>query len=284
MALMQDGGGGRVKIPLLEVVALAYRRVFGRLGLMFELGWLPILVLLALSIVPALVLGHGAVTADDALGFDLPELLEMPVALLCLTAFAVRWHQAMLFAQPSAMPRGLFPRAWGRFLLYALITYAVSFAILGVLIVSGVTADMASPQDVPPPAVAAVAGVLAVLTFVLWLVTARLALLFPASAYGEKLSWPAAWRLMRGNTWRLLGCGILAGVPFMLAMIVLLSSLISASQIGDDGASPLESNLGLLLLRGIVETLSNFILVALIATILSEFYRRIVLGRSGPAR
>lgn len=286
---MRDGGK-RPGIPLFEVVALAYRRVFGHLGLLLELGWLPLLIVLALSIVPDLILGGSA---DAAPGVTLLDLVEVSVALVCLTAFAVRWHQAMLFVPPGAPPRGLFPRAWGRFLLYTIIPYVILFGILATLILLGAgagfegTGNLGGAADVPSPAVAIAAGLLTVVILLLWLAAARLALLFPASAYGAGLSWRDAWRLMRGNTWRLLGCFALASMPFMLAVVVVLGSLISVAEIGADGTLIAEPGLGFLLLRGIVNTLANFILVALGATILSEFYRRIVLagpGAAGPGR
>ncbi len=48
-----------------------------------------------------------------------------------------------------------------------------------------------------------------------WLGMVRLSLLFPAAAYGRKLGLGAAWRAMRGNTWRVVACGLLAGVPLI---------------------------------------------------------------------
>ncbi len=48
-----DAASSPVRIPVAVVTVGAYRFVFGRLGLFLELAWLPLLLLLAVAIMPA---------------------------------------------------------------------------------------------------------------------------------------------------------------------------------------------------------------------------------------
>lgn len=267
-----------VRVPVVEIAVETYRLVFGRLDLVLELGWLPLLVLLAATILPDLLLARTAPPAA-ALGFTLPDTIEAVVAIFSLNAFAVRWHQVVLYGRAQAIPAGLFRRSYARFLLYTAALYLVSLLLMAAIIAAvagGIGAGMASNG-------AALGAVLAagIASVLVWLVSARLALLFPAAALGTPLSPLAAWRLMRGNSWRLIGCGFLTCAPFVFAVATVLMGLLSAAHVG--GATVAAPSLGFLLLRGITDTVTNFVIVALGATILCGFYRHIVFGRP-PAR
>ena len=261
----------RVKVPVMTVVIEAYRQVFGQLGLLLETAWLPLLVLLAASILPDLFLPGRSLVAGAPLSFTLSDAIEAVVAIFCLNAFAVRWHQIVLYGGPRAIPAGLFRRAFARFLLYTIALYLASLVLIGAIV--GASAAGANANDVF--AILLIAAGLA--SALLWLATARLALLFPAAAYGDALGWGAAWRLMRGNSWRLIACGVLGCAPFVLTVAVVMIAILSAADRGVDMAR-LPPSLGFLLLRGVIDTVTNFVVVALGASILSRFYRRIVLG------
>lgn len=267
----------RVKVPIGAVGAEAYRAVFGRLGLLLELGWLPLLALLTAALVPDLVAGRIAPAGLPAARDWLPDIIDAVVAVLALNAFAVRWHQAMLFPAMRTTSRGAFLRAWGRFLLYTLILYLVSAALVAGVLLPGASGGALAATGLPS---AAVPGVLttaaAALGLALWLATARCALLFPAAAAERPLGWGEAWRLMHGNTWRLVGCSLLVGVPFVLAVTLLLSSVLTAAHVDTGATLAGRPALGLFLLGGVVDTLAKFLAVALGASVLSGFYRRIL--------
>jgi hypothetical protein len=268
--------GGRIKVPLGEVVAESYRAVFRRPGRLLDLGWLPILIMLALALLPGLLLAGGAATADD--GLTLRDALDIVVALLCLSAFAVRWHHAVLFAEGRAASAAQFRRAWARFLVYSVVLYLVSAGMAALVMATLAAAGGAAGAAAQPPsltlALAALAAAAAALA--VWFAIARCSLIFPAAAYERPLGWGEAWRLMRGNTWRFLGANLLAVLPVMMAAGALLSLVLAAARI-DLGVLPERLPTSLFVLLGLADTLLRFVLVALGASVLAGFYRRIVL-------
>ena len=262
----------RVTVPIAEVAAEAYRSVFGRLGLLLDRAWLPLLLLLAATLLPGylhLYLGvrnrllawHSA-----ALGFGTEDLIEAAAGLLCLNAAAVRWHQTILFAGDRNAPARLFPGAWTRFLLYTLVLYLVFASLFAALFIAD--------TENAPAYLGPIAGVLVMLV---WVGMIRCSLLFPAAAFGKPLGIGAAWRAMRGNSWRLLGCGFLACAPVTLTVVLLLSGVFAFLHIEQFGD---HLPLGFFILRGVVETCTNILVVALGAAVLSSFYQRILLRRS----
>jgi hypothetical protein len=257
----------RVIVPVAEVAAEAYRAVFGRLGLLLDLAWLPLLIMLAAALLPGYLhfyLGWNGLPRwhNDAVSFNTEDLIQALAGLLCLNAFAVRWHQAMLFPGERATPGGIFLGAWARFLFYTLLLYLVSACLLAALLFAD--------AETAPTYVAPVAGLLATLV---WVGAMRCCLLFPAAAVGKPLGIAPAWRAMRGNSWRLLGCGFIACTPVLLILVLILSGVFTAlhlDQLSDN------MPLGFFILRGVIETCTNFVVVALGAAVLSSFYRRIM--------
>ncbi|MGH3183499.1 MAG: hypothetical protein ACRDOE_16580, partial [Streptosporangiaceae bacterium] len=227
---VRDEEVSRIKVPVGEVAVAAYRAVFGRLGLILELGWLPLLTLLAatlgLELSSVYVLPGGEGVAD---GVRIVDLAAAVIGLICLNAFAVRWHHTMLFADPHAVPRRLFLRAWVRFLAYTLLFYLLAAGLMLGIVASGAMLGAASAGDAGPEMRALAAGTLGV---ALAFCTVRSALLFPAAASGRPLTWPAAWRLMRGNTWRLVGATFLVLMPIIVTVGAALNRLLAAVHLG----------------------------------------------------
>jgi len=267
-----DDAEMRVSVPIAEVAVGAYRNVFGRLGLLLDLAWVPLLILLTATLLPGYLhfyLGLHSPLLDwhiTALGLGVEDAIEALAGLLCLNAFAVRWHQAILFGDERLTPPGIFLGAWIRFLLYTLLLYLISAGLFVALLIAN--------TDKAPAYLAPSASLLAIL---LWTGTIRCSLLFPAAAFGRPLSIAAAWRAMRGNSWRLLGCGFVACTPVLLAVVLILSGAFTGFHIEQFDRLPL----GFFLLRGVVETCTNILIVALGAAVLSSFYRRIMLRGLG---
>ena len=116
------------KLAVGTMVRFAYRSVFGRLELIPELGWIMLLALLAVSILPEILLPGRH--AGGELRLAPQDYVQAAVALLALSAFAVRWHQSILLGDPRRQPPALFFRGWLRFLVYGCILYAVLGAIV----------------------------------------------------------------------------------------------------------------------------------------------------------
>ena len=260
----------RVTVPIAEVAAEAYRGVFGQLGLLLDLAWLPLLILLAATLLPGylhLYLGIESRLLDwrsATVDFGVEDAIEAAAGLICLNALAVRWHQTILFGGERSAPPGLFLGALGRFLVYTLVLYLVFAGLFVALLLAN--------TEALPAYVGPVAGILVMLA---WVGMVRCSLLFPAAAFGRPLGIGAAWRLMRGNSWRLLGCGFIACAPVTLTMLLLLSGVFSLFHIEQFGE---RLPLGFFILRGVVESCTNILVVALGAAVLSAFYRRIMRG------
>ncbi len=272
-----DGETPGIKVPVGEVAIAAYQAVFGRLGLVLELGWVPVLVLLAARLAPLLMdyvfSPQSMAGAKD--GLDIVGLCQAALSLLCLNAFAVRWHHIMLFANARAVPRRLFLAGWLRFLAYAVVIYLVAIGYWAGVFFSS-RAILSGSVDVATEAFAGAAVVLGVAVSLLLM---RGSLLFPAAASGRPLHWLEAWRLMRGNTWRVVATTFLVLMPIVVAVGLLLKRLLAVVRLDSAEGLLAQPPLGLFLLSGVLEVVLDFLFVALVASILSEFYRRIVLRR-----
>lgn len=267
----------RIKVPIAEVAIIAFRAVFGRLGLLLELAWLPLLVLLAAVLLPGLVTkyvlpqaGHAAASHPALAPGD---LVVDAISLLCLNAFAVRWHQLSLFADFRAVPRRLFLRAWARFVAYTLLISLLVYLL--VLALFALAASTSRPSAADDPGAVGLVALATALAFALGLGIARCSLVFPAAACGEPLGLVAAWRQMRGNTWRVIGATVMVIVPIVFTVGLVLNRILSAAGLGSPEGLLSDPPLGFFLLAGVVDVVLRFIFVALGATILSEFYRRI---------
>ncbi|HZB93704.1 MAG TPA: hypothetical protein VE397_19805 [Stellaceae bacterium] len=277
-----EAGATRIKVPVAAAVAAAWRAVLGRPGLVLELGWLSLLLLMAALLLPELALRYLAPTGLGAMprgGFVPAEsIFAEAVSLLALSAFAVRWYRQMLTGSGRLAPR-LFAGAWLRFILYSLAFYAAGIGFAAAVWYSGIA---------EPDAPAALAGggnvAAAAVAAALLLGMARVSLLFPAAALGAPLALGAAWRAMRGNAWRLLLVSVAAALPVMLAEVVLIGPLLAAAHLGPNEVVAPDPPLGFVLLSGVIEAVIRLLLTALGASVLSDFYRRIVLQRKEALR
>jgi len=259
--------GVPAKVPVAEVALYAYRAVFGRLSLFFDLAWLPLLLTLLATILPGYLRYYAGIARlpswpGDAVGLGIDTLIEAIIGLLCLNAFAVRWHQSLLLPRGGGQS-GAFLGPWLRFLAYTLLLYllAASF-VTGILFLGAADAS---------PLVAALASVAVI---ALWLIPVRCALVFPAAACGRPLSLLAAWRALRGNAWRLLASGVLVCLPAVFIAALILSGVFAGFHLERFRGDVLPP--GFFVLRGIIETCANFVVMGLGASVLAFFYRRTV--------
>lgn len=269
--------GTRIKVPVAEVMAEAYRSVFGQLSRLLDIAWLPLLIVLAATILPGYFLAYQNLGAlprwwGDAFGLSIETLGEAIVALLCLSAFAVLWYQSLLFREPRQPPRGIFLGAWLRFLAYILLLYLVAAVLLTVTLL--VDTNGAPSWGAP---------LLGAGIFAAWLAPVRCSLLFPAAAIGRPLSIGVAWRALGGNTWRFFATVLLVSVPTVFVVAMILSAIVAGFRL--DGAETTPP-LGFFLLRGVVGTCADFLVVALGGAVVAGFYRRLkpeISGQPGGA-
>lgn len=269
--MLPDDSSLPIKVPVAETTVAAYRFVFGRLGHFLELAWLPLLILLAVATLPGWLPDAWLPDGKHPVLRALPGIAELVVGAFCLNAFAVRWQQTALYGKQA--PGKPFAAAWGRFMVYTLLLYiANGTAIAIVLLVAAPAADSSAAQ-------VGLSLLALALTIPLWLATVRLSLLFPAAANGRPTGFAAAWRGLRGNTWRLILAGFFCCAPLLLAALMIMGAVFSAIdlQIGGDALD--QPPMGLFLMRGLIDTLVNFLVVAMGGTLLVDFYRRLVLAQ-----
>jgi hypothetical protein len=258
--------GTRIKVPVAEIMVEAYRGVFGQMNLLLETAWLPLLLLLAAAILPGYLHFYRGlalpVWRGDQFGLNIENAIEALTGLLCLTAFAVRWYQVTLFSDARSPPTGIFPGAWLRFLLYTVLLYLVAGVLVAVLVVS--------EQDGVPDYVGLIA---AILMMAAWLAPVRCMLLFPAAAAGKPLSLAAAWRGLGGNTWRLFVTVMLVSVPVVFITAMIVSAFFAGFHI--DASGDQLPPVGFFLLRAVLSSCGNVLVVALCAAVIAGFYRRL---------
>jgi hypothetical protein len=259
--------GTRIKVPVAEVMVEAYRSVFGRLNLLLDLAWLPLLILLAATILPGYLRLYQHLVAfpawtGDEYGLTFENLIEALVGLLCLSAFAVRWYQSLLFSERRPAPEGVFRGAWLRFLAYMMLLYLVAAALLTAMLLIDVDG---APTYLAPAAGAAI--------FIAWLAPVRCSLLFPAAASGKPLSIAQAWQALGGNTWRLFATVMLVSVPAVFVVAMILSAFFAGFHLDSLGDDPLP--IGFFLLRAVIGSCADFLVVALGASVAAGFYRRL---------
>lgn len=264
--------GTAMKVPVTEATGDAYRLVFGRLSLLFDLAWQPLLILLAVTILPGYLELYRGVPGlppwfGDTFGLGFENIIEAIVGLLCLSAFTIRWYQVLLLPGRQSPPRGIFAGAWLRFLGYIVLLYVVAALLLAAMLLAN--------GETMPSYLAPIAGLGAI---AVWLATVRCSLVFPAAAIGAPLSLLDAWRRMRGNSWRLLATMLLVSVPTVFLVATVFASILAALHIdsfGDDTPP-----LGFFLLRGVIGSCANFLVVALNGAALAGFYRRLAAIRA----
>jgi hypothetical protein len=262
-----------VQVPVGEVVMAAYRSVFGHFGVALELGWLPLLILLSAFVLPDLALHYlvppaATAAAPPSLGVD--DLGQLVIGMFALSAFAVRWYQLMLLGDPRALPFRVSLRAWLRFAAYGL---AILALWTGFYMAAARTSHAASEGA---DGVILVEAVVAALLFI---GITRLSLLFPAAAHGVSLGLTAAWQAMSGNVWRLVGANILAILPLFFTNFLIVGAIVDLAFADPTEVTLAAAPLGYFLLSGLIEAVTGFVAVALIASIASEFYRRVMLPR-----
>jgi hypothetical protein len=248
-ALSYEGtlpAGGKIDVGV--AVSRAYSDVWQNAGLAVELAWLPFAILVGAEIVAALLGIAGW------FGMALAVLIRAVAITVFSTIFVVRWYRYVLLGETASAK--LFPPGWTPFLIVAIKIAAVF--VVG-LIVLGVIAAL-PPHFLTMP-LAMLGGI--ALAFAL----ARLWLVFPAAAIERPIELRAAWDLVAGNYWRLVGCLVLCYLPFVVVKAMLGGSATAVGLVFE--------------IIGLAVMLAG---AAVIASLLSGVYRQLVGGPAEPAR
>ncbi len=259
------------KLAVVETAKEAYVRVFGNPRLLARASLAPFCLSLALI----------------ALSFTVPVVSPLGyvigiLGLLPYTFFGVAWHRLTLLGPvagaPPLMPAWV-PRHW-RFLGYLLATLLIGSGATAVVFSLGLMAIQPGMDSLP-----AVSGLmpLAGLAIVAY-VMIRLSFVFPAVSVDESYRLRHAWTHTKGQGLRLLGATVIAAVP-MVALVwgvneILGALLFAEPAPGQDGLPAVaqmeafvEANLGALLLIQTVTAAINYVLMALMVSVISIAFR-----------
>jgi len=300
-----------VRVDVFDALVGALRSVFGRFGLLLRAAWAPGLVfagavaafyiaLFRVMVPRFATLDTLPARADLLRHILLPAIPLAILMLLALDAFFVRWLQFLLDPEPPGWLAARTVRGFGRVLLWQLLAQGLFLVVAGVASAGLVMILGANAGSAPSLRLLfALIPIVLLLYAGLGVAILRCALVFPAAALDRPLGIGAAWRLMRGNTWRLAVTMIVmmigAEVAMMIAMIVVeiaivILAIVIALALAFLGVNPLESpalaSVGLAggaALLGLLMTALEFILIALFTAVLAIFYRQIVWERASPA-
>ncbi|SNB52174.1 hypothetical protein SAMN07250955_101199 [Arboricoccus pini] len=242
--------------PLSATVRAAYAAVLGELDTLLRAAGVWLLLLMAIS-AAARLLPEGNVEASPALlaFFAVANL----VWAFSLNAVAVFWHRHILLGEPA--PELLAP-VNGRVLRYVGVSLLLGLmiAIPFVLLLFVVSTIVAGPGGSISPVIdPALSRLLTSVSIAL--VMARIHLLLPAVAIGDRrMTPPRAWKLTAGYTLPLL-CGIFACALPITLLGALLQELLA--NLGSSGS-----------LTGLaVATIMDFIQATIVASFMAMSYR-----------
>lgn len=238
-----------------------------------KFAWLALPAVLGLTVLSAMFHSSGLVIVPSSGGRTAePGIVYQLILLVAAAQFAVAWHRHQLLADKLVRLR----RAYflGRIQLHYLIlllglslltapisigAHSFSFYAAGIFI------DLQSPWH---------QGLVWIISLPLQLpallIVARFAMCFPATAINRRLTLQQSWQRTRGFGWRLSVLIVLAAGPAMLFSTV---SLMLALQFA--GMETVSGSALFLVLMLLCNTLL-FFAAALLATILSMFYRMLV--------
>ncbi len=261
------------KLPVMATAKEAYARVSGNPRLLARAALMPFCLSLAL-----IALGFTLPVAS-ALGF-----LVGILGLLPYTFFGVAWHRLTLLGPvdgaPPRMPAWT-PRHW-RFLGYLLATMLIGSAATAAVFSIGLMAIRPDMDSLP-----AVAGLMPLAGFaVVAYVMIRLSFVFPAVSVDESYRLRHAWTHTKGQGLRLLGATVIAAVP-MVALVWGVNEVLGALLFTEPTPAPsqhglphlaqmeafVEANLGALMLIQAVTTAINYVLMALMVSVISIAFR-----------
>ena len=259
------------KLPVVATAKEAYARVFDNPRLLARASLAPFclsLALIALSF---------SVSVVSALGYLIGIL-----GLLPYTFFGVAWHRLTLLGPVAGAPPLLpawAPRHW-RFLGYLLATMLIGSSATAVVFSIGLMAIQPEPGSLP-----AVAGLMPLAGFaIVTYVMIRLSFVFPAVSVDESYRLRHAWTHTKGQGLRLLGATVIAAAP-MVALVwgtseILGAVLFAEPAPGQDNLPAVaqmeaftETNRGALLLIQTITTAINYVLMALMVSVISIAFR-----------
>ena len=218
------------ELPVLQITKFAYANVFRNWRVFWRFAWLSMAVYLVAD-------AAAAIYFPGQENENLKEVFITPVYILAVIPVAINWHRRILLGPRFAVKRALdlsldrrtLPFLWAEIKIGAVLvafTYLLYNSLSEIYWYSGFAEyifmsfenteflDVISGDDIP----SFISSLLTVGVTVIFCfpIVSRLFLIFPAVAVDQDRSFRAAWRLGKGNAFRLAVVLLFASFPFFL--------------------------------------------------------------------
>ena len=202
------------KVPVFRTVRAALDFLFDRFGFVFRIAWFPMLVGAGAEIAAGLtdlqaIVGAGRLFVGGPAPLTVWRVAGDTVTALCIAMVAVACHRAILFGDLRRGTRLLF-------MILPMASYVLVWtdkAIRGPGVSAGFIGDVSRwPTLWTLPIAVALAAVF-------WIST-RISVLYPAIVVTNRFALGTAWRLTKGNFWRLTGVYVLGGLALGIAIVL----------------------------------------------------------------
>jgi hypothetical protein len=259
------------KLPVVETAKEAYARVFGNPQLLARASLMPFCLSFALIVV------SFTVPVTSSLG-----ALFAILGLLPYTIFGVAWHRLTLLGPVAGAPPLLSAwtqRHW-RFLGYLFAVMLIGYGAIAMVFSLAFAVIQPELETLPAGLGLMIFAGAAILAYIM----ARLSFVFPAVSVDESYRLRHAWTHTKGQGLRLIGATVIAAAP-MVALVwgvneILGAVLFAEPAPGQNGLPAVaqmeafvEANLGALMLIQAVTTAINYVLMALMVSVISVAFR-----------
>lgn len=198
------------KFPVWSTVAACYSIVLRNFAQLVRIAWFLLLIMVPVYAVTYWLAWPWSADTTAEIGGVLnqfftwlPNLIELPF----LASIAVAWHRLLL--RQERFGGNLYFRFDATVWRYAALSLALLIASTAPLYYS----PSSSPGEIE---IGIFISLIAIVVAMSFLVLPRLSIALPAIALDERLTLARAWRLSRGNSWRLGIATLLCALPVLL--------------------------------------------------------------------
>lgn len=227
------------KLPLWPTIRLSYASYFRHFGDVLRISalWLALMAVLDAALGWMEATWMTRVMADPRPQPDLSEPMEMAllgnissvVVAFAAISIAVGWHRRLLLDEPPGPSGGNIATLglWRYIAVTIVLAVMAAAPTLAILLAVWAFGWMPDADDVIAPQTPALIAALVVADLAGIIILLRLCLLLPANAAGNStLTIKGAWRLSRGNGWRLFWGIIACGLPPLLLVGLVFAGVI----------------------------------------------------------
>jgi len=209
------------KLSVAAAIRFAYGFVFGQIGAIIGLVWLPLVLVAILQFLPYAI--GTAYSGGDPAQAGAAGALNLVFSTAALVLYAMNCvsvtRQALGLRQGSASLH--FALGWPECRMFAAIVICglILVAAIGTYVMIGTTL-FAAAQKIPLLAYAAAIYAIAGLGAIAWIVLRLMFLLPPVVVVEERINLLRTWMLSRQNFWRMLAIVIAVTLPLLLVQSV----------------------------------------------------------------